>query len=122
MCHSYEAWINYLVKPRLMHEQYYLVQPWAFPIGSRVAHYNQDGYFPIGFFQLWNPRQSGITRYPECHVGADHTDVVFAKSFPEGHRRLLPEFYGIHLDSERGDMGVNWNGRKTAPFCLPASR
>lgn len=119
MCHSYRDWVNYLAQPVAMHEHYYLVQARAFPMGSRVAHYNQpDGWFPIGFFQLWNPKQSGITRYPENSHNADHTDVVFAKAFPQGKRRLLPEFYGIHLDSERAEMGVNWQGRATQPFRL----
>ena len=119
MCHSYKEWIGYLAEPSPMHELYYLVQANAFRMGSRVAHYNQpDGWFPIGFFQLWNPAASGITRYPENSHNADHTDVVFAKAFPLGKRHLIPEFYGIHLDSERAKMGVNWQGRETKPFRL----
>lgn len=119
MCRSFEGWVNFLARPILMHEFYYLVHARAFPLGSRVAHYNQaDGYFPIGFFQLWNPRRSGIERYPENSPGADHTDVVFSKSFPLGCRRLMPEFYAIHLESEKSPMGINWNGRSSQPFCL----
>lgn len=118
MCHSWEDWQCFLEKPKPINELYYLVQARAFPIGSRVAHYNQkDGWFPIGFFQLWNPKGSGICHYPTDSIGADHTDVLMSKSFPLGKRHLIAETYVIHLDSERGkEMGLNWSGRKSKPF------
>ncbi len=119
-CNGFNNWINFISAPRPMHQLYYLVHANAFSLGARVSHYNQDGWFPIGFFQLWNPRQSGITRYPEEGVGADHTDVVFAKAFPVEKRRFIPDFYVYHLDSEKAEMGANWMGRKTKPFTLPA--
>ncbi|WP_138994014.1 glycosyltransferase family 2 protein [Larkinella sp. C7] len=117
-CFGLRNWIRYISAPPSMHQGYYLVHANVFPMGSRVCHYNADGYFPIGFFQLWNPRRSGIIRYPENWVGADHTDVVFSKSFPIESRRLIPDFYVIHLDSQKAEMGVNWMGRKTRPFTI----
>lgn len=117
MCHGYDNWVKFLNNPRNINELYYLVQPYAFPMGSRVAHYNQaDGWFPIGFFQLWHPGASGVSTYPTDSPGADHTDVLFSKQFPIGKRHLIPETFVIHLDSERREMGANWNGRKTKFF------
>lgn len=120
MCHGHTNWINFLENPRAINEQYYLVQANNFPVGSRVAHYNQsDGWFPIGFFQLWNPKKSNIHKYPIEWDGADHYDVVFAKTFPRGKRYLIPETYVIYLDSETNkEMGMNWKGRKTKQFKL----
>jgi hypothetical protein len=118
MCQDYNQWMSFLANPVAINEQYYLVQAKPFPIGSRVAHYNQeDGWFPIGFFQLWHPRMSGNYIYPTEWDGADHTDVVFAKSFPVGRRHLIPETYVIHIDSAYNEkMGLNWKGRKSKPF------
>ncbi len=117
MCHGWNNWQKFLEKPVAINELYYLVQANAFPIGSRVAHYNQpDGWFPIGFFQLWNPKVSGVYDYPTNSPGADHTDVVMSKRFPIGKRMPINETYVIHLDSERGAMGSNWNGRTTKWF------
>ena len=121
-CVGFANWIRYLANPKLMHQGYYLVHGNSFPHGSRVSHYNQDGWFPIGFFQLWNPLKSGIVRYPECNQGADHTDVVFAKAFPIDRRRFIPDFYVIHLESEVVKMGANWNGRTTREFSIQPDR
>lgn len=118
MCHTYEEWMKFMSNPAPINEAYYLVHARAFPIGSRVAHYNQeDGWFPIGFFQMWNPKHSGVYHYPCEGVGADHTDVLMSKQFPVGKRHLIAETYVIHIDSERNkEMGLNWNGRKSKPF------
>jgi hypothetical protein len=118
MCHGYEAWMDFCAKPTPINELYYLVHARAFPIGSRVAHYNQrDGWFPIGFFQLWNPCGSGVHTYPRESGGADHTDVLMSKQFPIGKRHLIAETYVIHIDSEKNKaMGINWKGRKSKPF------
>lgn len=120
MCHGYEDWIKFMDDQKAINELYYLVQARPFPIGARVAHYNQpDGWFPIGFFQLWHPCTSGKHQYPIDGIAADHTDVLHAKSFPMGKRHLIPETYVIHIDSEKAgnrEMGFNWNGRKSVWF------
>jgi hypothetical protein len=80
-----------------------------------------EGYEPIGFFQMWNPKASGVYLYPELHGAADRTDVLFAKKWARKNRGLIPEIIGIHLDSENStinEMGKNWNGRKTNYFGL----
>jgi hypothetical protein len=117
MCHSYNAWANFLAAPKPINEHYYQVHADAFPMGTRVAHYNQpNGYFPIGYFQLWHPQSSGVKHYPAECPGADRTDLLFAELFPRGQRHLIPETFVIHLDSEKSEKGANWNGRQTVPF------
>jgi len=118
MCTSYKDWAHYLLEPAPSNERYYLTHPTGrFALGSRVVHYNCGaGYFPIGYFQLWHPRSTGITSYPADSDGADRTDVLFAHQFDAKHRQLLPETFVIHLDSESVSKGANWWGRKTPPF------
>lgn len=118
-CTGHDRWHKWLEKPRPQHEKYFLVHGNAFPLGARVAHYNQyDGWFPIGFFQLWNSTKSGIKKYPENGVGADHTDVVFSKKWHPRNRRFMAEIFVTHLDSESMGFGNNWLGRKSKPFLL----
>ena len=120
MCPTYEAWINFLERPKPIHEGWIYIHSTIFPMGVRIAEYMSKGYEPIGFFQLWHPETSGVYWYPEEHGAADRTDVLFAKKWPRGLRSLIPEVIGIHLDSEDlQSMGKNWNGRKTAPFEYP---
>lgn len=120
MCPSYESWNKYITQPTPpTHEGWIYVHPTIFPMGVRIAEYHSKGYEPIGYFQLWNPKVSGITTYPQQHGAADRTDVLFAKQWPRKQRALIPEIIAIHLDSENlnlKDMGKNWNGRKTAWF------
>lgn len=119
MCPDYESWVNYLKKPRLIHDSWIFVHLNAFPIASRVADYNGDGYSPIGYFQLWHPNTSENKLYPEMHGAADRTDMLFAKKWDKSKRELLPEIVAIHLDSEDAtvkSMGKNWTGRKTQSF------
>ena len=66
--------------------------------------------------QLWNPKGSGVNRYPILVEGdMEHTDVLFAIQWPRCKRHLLPEGFCIHLESS-GEFGANWHGRKTPPF------
>lgn len=119
MCPDYNSWVDYLKKPRLIHDNWIFVHLNAFPIATRVADYNGDGYSPIGYFQLWHPGTSGVKNYPEVHGAADRTDMQFAKKWSKDLRELLPEIVAIHLDSEDAtvkEMGKNWSGRKTQPF------
>ena len=119
MCPTYEAWINYINNPSLLHEGWIFIHTSIFPIGVRIAEYKGEGWEPIGFFQLWYPKTSGITEYPSEHGAIDRSDVLFAKNWSRGNRHLIPEIICIHLESEAlnlSQMGKNWSGRKTKLF------
>lgn len=110
-------WQAFLEKPRLLHEdETWVHMTSGFPVGTRVMHKHQGGWMPIGFFQLWNPNGSGISRYPEGHTGAGREDTIFAGLWPRAKRGFIPEVVGYHLESEDAGHASNWNGRKTAPF------
>lgn len=117
MCPNYQQWIEFLETPRLTHTAWVYVYPTLFELGVRVALYKSEGYIPIGFFQMWNPKGSNIYSYPEQHDGAARTDMQFAKLFPRERRGFIPELIAIHLESEKQlVMGKNWNGRQTKLF------
>lgn len=121
MCPNFEEWIKFISNPRQTHTGWVYIHPTAFPIGVRIGEYMSEGYEPIGFFQMWNPKASGVYLYPELHGAADRTDVLFAKKWARKDRALIPEIIGVHLDSENStinEMGKNWNGRKTNYFGL----
>jgi hypothetical protein len=118
---GYAAWDKFLEKPRLQHECDAYIHLDAFPLGTRVMSSNGGGYIPIGFFQLWNPKVSGVTRYPQNHTDAGRTDMLFAKMWRREHRGFIPEIVGYHLESVDSTMQANWSGRKTAPFTHEAS-
>jgi len=127
MCPSYEGWIKFLSVPRNIQEGWVYIHLNSFPIGVRIAEYNNKnaGYEPIGYLQLWNPRGSGVFNYPTEHDYCDRTDVLHCKKFPRQNRELLPEIVVIHLESEGllvDSMGKNWKGRKTKPFQPDSSR
>ncbi len=121
MCPSYEKWIEFLNVPRQIQEGWVYIHLNSFPIGVRIAEYNNKnaGYEPIGYFQLWNPKGSGVFNYPTEHDYCDRTDVIHCKKFTRQDRELLPEIVVIHLESEGlsvDSMGKNWKGRKTKLF------
>jgi len=121
MCPSYEKWIEFLNNPQKIQEGWVYIHLNSFPIGVRLAEYNNKngGYEPIGYFQLWNPKDSGVFNYPTQHDYCDRTDVLQCKKFARQNRELLPEIVVIHLESEGlsvDSMGKNWKGRKTKLF------
>jgi hypothetical protein len=119
MCPTYQEWQKYVSDPKPIHDSWVYVHPSAFPMGVRIAQYYEQGYLPIGYFQMWNPSGSGVYEYPKEHGEVDRSDVIFAKKFSRDNRHLIPEIIAIHLDSEDLDlkqMGKNWQGRKTKPF------
>jgi hypothetical protein len=119
MCPTYEKWINFIDSPSPLHEGWIYVHTTAFPLGVRIAEYKNKGWEPIGFFQLWNPKGSGVYEYPKEHGSVDRSDVLFAKNFNRNKRQLIPEIISIHIDSEEMvSMGKNWNGRQTVKFNL----
>lgn len=112
-----KAWQDFVHSPKLQHEcEAYIHLNNSFPVGTRVMTY-EDGYIPIGFFQMWNPKRSGIYNYPSGHSNAGRTDMLFAKQWPREARSFIPEIVAYHLESGANvPMGANWDGRKTAPF------
>jgi hypothetical protein len=121
MCPSYEKWAEFISIPQKIQEGWVYIHMDSFPIGVRIAEYNNKdaGYEPIGYFQLWNPKGSGVFNYPTEHDYCDRTDVLHCKKFARKDRELLPEIIVIHLESEGlsvGSMGKNWKGRKTRLF------
>lgn len=121
MCPNYEEWLKFYENPKKIQEAWVYIHTDAFPMGVRIAEYNNknQGYTPIGYAQLWNPVGSNIFKYPEEHGKADRTDVLFAKHWKREKRQLLPELLCIHLDSEGltiKEQGKNWSGRKTKEF------
>jgi hypothetical protein len=87
----------------------------ATEIGGRIANLHH-GYTPIGFFQLWH----GTIRntYPIFHGTAARTDVQHALHWSRRQRIHIPELLVWHLESERSQMGLNWDGRKSKPFTI----
>jgi hypothetical protein len=116
MCPDYAAWSRHVAAPVLQHTAEIFVIPDAFPMGTRVAKLDGEGYVPIGFFQLWNPRGSGILDYPAEHGTAGRTDMLHALRWPRAKRVLIPELFAIHLGSPIPKGKTNWRGRVMAPF------
>ena len=87
-------------------------------LGSRLVWTNEQGYLPIGFFQMWNPKGSGVRTYPINHGEAARADCQFALAWPRSRRELLPEIVAIHLESQSTTQGLNWRGRRAREFSL----
>lgn len=119
MCPSYSDWNKFISNPTLTHQGQVYVYTSIFPLGVRISKFNEDGYIPIGFFQMWNPKESGVFEYPNEHGVIDRSDMIHAQRFARKKRHLIPDIVSIHLDSEDlniSEMGKNWNGRKTNNF------
>jgi hypothetical protein len=118
MCNSYKAWQEFIHQSihKPIYDGWVYMHMHHFPIGQRVVQYKGDGYWPIGFFQMWNPIGSGVITYPREHAAYDRTDVLHLKQFPAGKRKFIPEIVCIHLASEEPFMGQNWGGRKSKSF------
>lgn len=117
MCKSYKDFMLYLENPIPQHTGYVFINPPGnFELGSRVAQYYGEGYYIIGYFQMWHPVKSGIYTYPTDSIGVDRTDMLFTKIWDAEKRILIPEVMAIHLESEDSVMGTNWMGRKSKKF------
>lgn len=116
LCIGFEKYIKFLQFPEVQHERQIFVAAQSFPLGIRVARQLDDGYVPIGFFQLWNPQGSDRRTYTEGLRSAGANDMRFALQWPRWKRHLIPEIVGIHLESEAKKMGSNWRGRTSKPF------
>ena len=71
------------------------------------------GYCPIGFFQLWHASEQ--REYPYSLGTACHDDVIFAQSWPEAKRHLLPSVACYHLVGRLPYYGENWDGIRRQP-------
>jgi len=118
MCNSHEHWDEFISNENGIANELPLNLT-EFPIGQRLIMNNE--YFPIGFFQLWNPKESGVINYSQkrLHLGDnisfDGADVLHSKLFEKSKRRFLPEIACVHLASEQY-IGKNWKGRLTKEF------
>jgi hypothetical protein len=113
---GYDSYAHFMDMPQLQQECNTYVHIDQFPLGTRIMQPHANGYVPLGFFQMWNPKESGVFRYPEGHTDAGREDTLFAKQWPRRERALIPEIVGYHLESKDSAMSANWNGRKTMPF------
>jgi hypothetical protein len=113
-----KAWDRFKAMPDLQHEDQVWVHPNSFPLGTRVT--DRLAYTPIGFWQLWNPRVSGVYEYLEGHVTAGREDYLFGLKWPRARRGFLPELLGYHLESADSKGEMNWEGRKSLPFTREA--
>lgn len=99
---------------------YNVCLPGNFDVGARWAD-PAHGYVPIGFWQLCHhdavmDQGVRVRRYTAGgHSDAARTDVQFGLQWDRRHRVLIPELVVMHLGNG-GEVGVNWNGRKTPPF------
>lgn len=117
MCNSYEEWYSFMHPDiRAVHEGWIYLHVDRFPLGTRLVHYHDTGYWPIGYFQLWHPSTVYIYDYPTDVSGFDRTDVVHLKRWEQDKRLLIPDLVCIHLANQNHAQGQNWLGRKTAPF------
>lgn len=113
---GYDKWYEHVKKPKMVNECGVYIHPRVYPLATRFMSPEFGGYLPIGFFQMWNPGVSGVTRYPECHTNAGRTDMLMSANWPRSFRSFLPEIIGFHLESEKAAQGANWNGRETSRF------
>lgn len=118
MCNSYKQWHQFISLKNLqgIHEGWIYLHLHHFPIGQRIVQYHEEGYMPIGYFQIWNPKGSNIYSYPIEDCGFNRTDLLHLKQFPREKRGFIPELICVHLASESHSMGQNWEGRTTKTF------
>jgi hypothetical protein len=109
-------WREHLRKPKIQHEANAYLHTESYPVATRFVTTGYEGYVPIGFFQLWNPKGSKVYTYASVGSGADRSDSNFAIQWPRAKRGFLPEIIGYHLESEKAPQGANWWGRTTIPF------
>jgi hypothetical protein len=101
LAHSPQAAWGFLVDPS--HHR---------PVGSRYVD-TLRGYCPMGFFQLWNAKNSHV--YPWSLGTAAHDDILFADQWPASQRRHLPTVICYHLCAQQPVMGENWDGNRQQP-------
>jgi hypothetical protein len=119
MCNSYREWHDFIHNSKPIYEGWIYCHVDRFPVGTRMVQYHGMGYMAIGYFQLWNPKGSGIYDYPIEKSGFDRTDVVHLKRWSKENVGFIPDLVCIHLASEDHTQGQNWLGRQTSKFEPP---
>lgn len=114
LCPSSKEWYSYKKTQDMQYDYHCRINPPPWPIGARIALHEYQGYVPIGYYQLWHGKHG--RRYPLRQSTAEHTDVLHAVQWNSHHRRLLPEFFVVHLQEGEQPMGTNWKGRKSPRF------
>jgi hypothetical protein len=120
---SHQKWLDLYNSGYLSHQWDYHCRvcfPAGVEVGARWAS-TQQGYCPIGYFQLWHGEADEFVSfqhraYPSRHGQACRTDTQMPLQWDRRHREILPEIIVVHLESEDNKMGTNWNGRKSARF------
>jgi hypothetical protein len=113
---GFQRWCNFISEPTALYEQEVWLRLDKFPIMPRV--FKQGHFVPIGFFQAWYAPNNDNT-YPTVHENAARADMLQAMKWDGPQRKLISNAVAIHLESEKGFLGINWNGRQTAAFTFP---
>jgi len=114
MCQTFRDWVT-RCPPEVQHTDEVYVTANAFQLGSRIAKTDNDGYIPIGFFQLWNARATGVKEYPmgAWHVGSCRHEVCPTMAATESS--FIPEVVPSISNPNPRRMG-QWRGRQPSPF------
>jgi glycosyltransferase involved in cell wall biosynthesis len=113
-CPSFTDLVKYISDPEPQYFGQAFVAANRFDMGARLV--GEQGYVPIGFFQMWHPVGSGVSSYCELHDShGNHSDMNHASQWPRNRRGFIPEVIGVHLSSD-SDKENNWRGRRSAPF------
>ena len=114
-CPSFEEFIKFTGDPELQYKGQAFLSANTYDMGSRLIR--EQGFVPIGFFQLWNPKGSGVETYSTLHDETNsHADVSHGETWPRNRRGFIPEIIALHIMSEDTGIGNNWNGRTSKPF------
>ena len=117
-CPNFESLMDFISEPEMQYFGQAFVAMNRFDMGARLVC--EQGYVPIGFFQLYHPKCSQTLRYCERHDShGNHSDMNHASQWPRNRRGFIPEVIGIHLSSD-GDSQNNWRGRKSKAFARAA--
>jgi hypothetical protein len=77
--------------------------------------YRAVQYVPSGYFQLWNAGKYKL-KYPVNCPAANKSDVIFSMQWQPQHRKIIPNYTVLHLETEDYKYGINWKGRQTEKF------
>lgn len=93
--------------------------PPGWRVGGRISAAGQDGWSPLGYWQLWH--SSEWDTYPELPgANAEAVDLAHAHRWARPRRVLLPDWYALHLIAQGLPMGADWQGRRSARWGPPA--
>ena len=119
-CPDFAHLIDFLADPEMQYFGQAFVAMNQFDMGARLVC--EQGYVPIGFYQMWNPKGSQTLRYCEQHDSyGNHSDMNHASQWPRNKRGFIPEVIGVHLSSD-ADTRNNWRGRRSPYFGPPKVR